>query len=73
MAAPLRGERPLTSGQDYTPEMRQYIEEHRDRLFASEIAHNLSVIYGVRVSKNGVKEYFHRNRRVGKCSSSATT
>lgn len=54
----------MTSGKRFTPEMEAYILARKDRLFPAEIAHNLTVLYGREVTKDGVRKYIQRVNRV---------
>ena len=51
----------MTSGKRITPEMAAYILANRDRIFPAEIAHNLQVLYGRPVTKDGVRKWLQRN------------
>ena len=51
----------MTSGKRITPEMAAYILANRDRLFPAEIAHNLRVLYGRPITKDGVRKWLQRN------------
>jgi len=53
----------VTQGVAYTEAMQQYILKNQDRLFHSEIAHNLTEMSGVPVTKSGVSRYLHRKRQ----------
>jgi len=53
----------VTRGVAYTEAMQQYILDHKDSLFYSEIAYNLSRMAGRPVTRRGVQEYLHRYRK----------
>jgi hypothetical protein len=47
----------------YTEAMQAYILRNQDRLFHSEIAHNLTEMSGIPVTTSGVSRYLHRKRQ----------
>ncbi len=51
----------MTSGKRITPEMAAYILANQNRLFPAEIAHNLRVLYGRPITKDGVRKWLQRN------------
>jgi len=57
----------VTSGKRITPEMQAYILANKGRLFPAEIAYNLSVLYGVSITKDGVRKHLQRLQRSASC------
>jgi hypothetical protein len=55
----------VTQGVAYTEAMQAYIIKNQDRLFHSEIAHNLTEMSGIPVTPSGVSRYLHRMRQNG--------
>lgn len=53
----------MTSGKRITPEMAAYILANQNRLFPAEIAHNLQVLYGRPITKDGVRKWLQRKRK----------
>ena len=53
----------MTQGVAYTEAMQAYILRNQDRLFHSEIAHNLTEMSGIPVTTSGVSRYLHRKRQ----------
>jgi len=53
----------VTQGVAYTEAMKTYIIKNQDRLFHSEIAHNLTEMSGIPVTTRGVQTYLHRMRQ----------
>ncbi|MFA7122170.1 MAG: hypothetical protein WC277_11870 [Bacilli bacterium] len=53
----------MTSGKRITPEMQAYILANQHRLFPAEIAYNLTQLYGVPVTKDGVRKHLQRLQR----------
>jgi hypothetical protein len=53
----------MTSGKRITPEMQAYILANQGRMFPAEIAYNLGVLYGVSITKDGVRKHLQRLRR----------